>query len=283
MVRKIKRKKKLKTRILLDYLFKIMVIILAVLLFVPLLLLLFFIIKNGLPALNWDFFTKLSKPVGSLEKGGIMHALIGSVLLIGLSSLISIPLGISIGIFLSEYKNHRLASFVRLSVNILQGIPSIVIGIIIYLWIVLPFKTFSVLAGSLALSLVMLPIIIKSTEETFHLVPLSLKEASLALGVPYYRTILKVILPTGFNSILSGILLGVARISGETAPLLFTAFGSPFTNWHLLKPVNSLPLVIYNYAVSPYQEWQQIAWGASLVLVLFVLGLGLTARFFAKS
>ncbi|MFA5879375.1 MAG: phosphate ABC transporter permease PstA [Candidatus Margulisiibacteriota bacterium] len=280
MVRKIRKKKNLKTRIFFDYLFRAIILLFTLLLFMPLIMLLFFIVANGLPALNFDFFTKLPTPIGSLEKGGILNSLVGSGLLISLSLVISIPFGILTGIFLSEYKNHPLASFTRLAVNVLQGIPSIVIGIIIYVWIVMPFRNFSLLAGSIALSLIMLPLTIKSTEETFHLIPLSLKEASLALGVPYYRTIIKVILPTGFSSILSGILLGIARISGETAPLLFTAFGNPHLNFNLLKPTNSLPLLIYNYALSPYQEWQKAAWGASLVLVIFVLALGIIARIF---
>ena len=171
---------------------------------------------------------------------------------------------------------------VRICVEILQGIPSIVIGITAYLWIVVPLGGFSALSGGIALALMMLPMIVRSTEETLKLIPHSLKEASLGLGVPYYRTMIKIIVPAGFNGILTGILLGVARVAGETAPLLFTAFGNPFMNLNVAQPVNSLPLIIYNYATSPYADWQQIAWGASLVLLLFVLCLSILTRTLIK-
>ena len=162
--------------------------------------------------------------------------------------------------------------------EILQGIPSIVIGIIAYAWIVITLGTFSAFSGGIALSIMMLPVIVRATEETLKLIPDTLKEASLSLGVPYYRTILKVILPAGASGIATGVLISVARIAGETAPLLFTAFGNPFMEMNVLKPVNSLPLLIFNYATSPYPEWHALAWGASFVLVFFVLAL----NFFAK-
>ena len=171
-----------------------------------------------------------------------------------------------------------MAYLTRLSIEILQGIPSIVIGIIAYVWVVLPMGSFSALSGGVALGIMMLPVIVMATEETLKLVPDSLREASLALGVSYPRTILKVILPAGLSGILSGILLGIARVAGETAPLLFTAFGSPFMNQNILKPINSLPLTIFNYATSPYPEWHTLAWGASFVLIAFVLGLNLITK-----
>jgi phosphate transport system permease protein len=165
-----------------------------------------------------------------------------------------------------------------LAVETLQGIPSIVIGIIAYIWVVLTMGSFSGLSGGAALALMMLPVIITATEETLKLIPDSLREASLALGVSYPRTILKVVIPAGLSGILTGILLGVGRVAGETAPLLFTAFGSPFMNFNILKPINTLPLMIFNYATSPYPEWHTLAWGASFVLVVFVLGLNLFTK-----
>ena len=159
-----------------------------------------------------------------------------------------------------------------------SGVPSIVMGIIAYAWIVMPLGSFSVLSGGVALALMMLPLVIKATEETLKLIPESLKEASFALGVPYYKTMLRVVLPAGKSGIMSGILLGLARVSGETAPLLFTAFGNPFMNVNIFRSSNSLPLLIFNYATSPYQDWQQLAWGASLLLVLFVLSLSILAK-----
>jgi phosphate transport system permease protein len=199
-------------------------------------------------------------------------------MLIILSGVISIPCGIAAGIYLSENKAGKLASGIRLSVVVLQGTPSIVIGIIAYIWIVAPLRTFSALSGGIALSIMMLPVIVKTTEETLKLIPYHLKEASLALGVPYYRTILKVILPSGISGILTGILLSVARITGETAPLLFTAFGNQFMNINIFKPIDSLPYRIFYYAMSPYPEWHSFAWGASFILVVLTLALNLIAR-----
>jgi phosphate transport system permease protein len=249
---------------------KTIVVLFTVIVTLPLLLVLFYIFKRGISAISWDFLANLPKPVGEIG-GGIFNALIGSAIIIGMAAVIAIPFGVSIGIYLSEFRKTKLAYWTLLSVDVLQGIPSIVIGIVIYLWIVKTMGSFSALSGSIALSLMMLPSIIKSAEETLKLIPDSLKEASLSLGVPYYRTILKVILPAGISGILSGVMLGIARIAGETAPLLFTAFGNPFTNTNILKPMASLPLVIFNYAISPYDEWHELAWGAAFILILFIL------------
>jgi phosphate transport system permease protein len=210
--------------------------------------------------------------------GGISNALIGTAILIVISCVFAVPLGVFAGIYLSEHKRGRLSYLVRLCVEILQGTPSIVIGIIAYLWIVIQMGSFSALSGGIALGIMMLPIIVKTTEETLKLIPQSLKEASLALGVPYSKTILKIVIPAGISGIATGILLSVARIAGETAPLLFTAFGSPFMNFNVFKPINSLPLLIFNYTTSPYPEWHSLAWGASFILVAFVLVLNLIAR-----
>jgi phosphate transport system permease protein len=268
-------------RIRVDKLFKALVIILSLSSIVPMFLILFMIAKNGVSVIDWQFLSHLPKPVGEAG-GGIANAIWGTLLLIGLSSVFSVPLGIFGGIFLAEYRESKLAYLIRLSVEILQGIPSIVIGIIAYVWVVMAMGSFSALSGGVALGIMMLPVIVMATEETLKLVPDSLREASLALGVPYARTIMKVILPAGLSGILSGILLGIARVAGETAPLLFTAFGSPFMNLNILKPINSLPLTIFNYATSPYPDWHTLAWGASFVLIAFVLGLNLITKLVTK-
>jgi len=268
-------------RIMADKLFKALVIVLSLCSIVPMFLILFMIAKNGVSVIDWQFLSHLPKPVGEAG-GGIANALWGTLLLIALSFVFSVPLGVFGGIFLAEYRGSKLAYLTRLSVGILQGIPSIVIGIIAYVWVVMPMGSFSALSGGVALGIMMLPVIVMATEETLKLVPDSLREASLALGVPYSRTIMKVILPAGLSGILSGILLGIARVAGETAPLLFTAFGSPFMNLNILKPINSLPLTIFNYATSPYPDWHALAWGASFVLIAFVLGLNLITKLVTK-
>lgn len=271
----------LQSRLVKDALFKCVIGVLAILLMVPLLFILGYIVSKGFPVFSWEFFTQLPKPVGELG-GGVSNAIVGSLMLMGLATLFSVPFGVLIGVYLAENKTSKLAEFTRLCIDILQATPSIVMGIIAYVWIVVPMGGFSVLSGGIALALMMVPLISKSTEETLRLIPESLKEAAYALGTPYYITMLKVIIPAGKKGILSGILLGVARVSGETAPLLFTAFGSPFMTTNVLKSANSLPLLIFNYATSPYQDWQNLAWGASLLLVLFVLSLSILSKVVIK-
>jgi phosphate transport system permease protein len=273
--------RKIEFRMAKDRGFEAMVIIFSFLSMIPLFLILFYILRNGLSSLSWEFLIELPKPVGEVG-GGIANAIVGSVLLIIIASLPAIPMGVMAGIYLSEHKRGRVSYLLRLAAEVLQGTPSIVIGIIAYLWVVISMGGFSALSGGIALGIMMLPVIVRATEETLKLIPDSLKEASFALGVPYHRTILKVILPAGLSVITTGILISVARIAGETAPLLFTAFGNPFMNWNIIKPVNALPLLIYNYATSPYPEWHSIAWGASCVLVSIVLVLNLVARIIAK-
>ncbi len=267
----------IRARIIKDMVFKALVVLFAIVSILPLLLILYYITKNGIAVINWEFITSLPRPIGEAG-GGIYNAIVGTLYIIVLSSVFSVPFGISAGIYLSEQKEGKLAEVVRLCVVVLQGIPSIVIGIVAYLWIVAPLQGFSALSGGIALSVMMLPVIIKTTEETLKLIPYHLKEASLALGVPYHRTILKVILPAGFTNILTGILLSVARITGETAPLLFTAFGNQFMNYNILKPIDTLPYRIFFYAMSPYPEWHTFAWGASFILVVLVLGFNMIAR-----
>ncbi|MEO8823276.1 MAG: phosphate ABC transporter permease PstA [Ginsengibacter sp.] len=260
-----------------NILFKSVIILGTLISTLPLLLILFYIFKQGVSAINWHFLTHLPNPVGETG-GGVSNALVGSIMILLVSAVIAIPVGIVVGIYLSEVKNSKLGYYCRLAVDVLQGIPSIVIGIIIYEWVVRPMGGFSALSGSVALALMMLPSIIKSTEETLKLLPESLKEASLALGVPYYKTILKVIVPTGLSGISAGVILSIARVIGETAPLLFTAFGNPFMTTNILNPMSSLPLIIFNYATSPYDDWHQLAWGASMLLILMILILNIISK-----
>ena len=256
--------------------FKTLVIFLSGFSIIPLFLLLLFIIKNGMKVISIDFLFNLPKPPGE-SGGGILNSIVGTALLILIASSFSIPTGILIGIFLAEVKN-RFTEILRVLANVLQGTPSIVIGIIAYIWIVRPMGGFSAFSGGVALSLMMLPMVIKSTEESLRLIPPYLKEASYALGVSYTRTILKVILPAGLEGIICGVLIGISRVAGETAPLIFTSFGNPFLNINPLKPVDALPLLIFNYAMSPYEDWHRLAWGASFILVILVMALNLIIK-----
>ncbi len=253
------------------------IILFAFLITLPLFAIIFFVLKTGISKLSWDFLVNIPQPVGEVG-GGIANALVGSLFIVAVATIMAVPLGILCGIFLSENKNTKIAYWSRLAVDVLQGTPSIVVGIVIYFWVVKPSGSFSALSGSIALAIMMIPIVIRSTEETLKLLPETLKEAGLALGLPYHKVILKVIVPCGFSGILSGAMLSVARVAGETAPLLFTAFGNPYMSTDILKPMQSLPLLIFNYATSPYEEWHDLAWGASLILLIWVLLLNITTK-----
>lgn len=268
-------------RIVKDRIFLGLVIAFSGVIILPLLLILFYIVRNGIAVIDWEFLTALPRPMGEIG-GGIANAIVGTCLIVGIASVLAVPLGVLAGIYLSENRTGRLPGAVRLCMEILQGVPSIVIGIIAYAWVVISMGTFSALSGGVALAVMMLPVIVRATEETLKLIPDNLREASLALGVSYTRTILKVVVPAGLTGIMTGVLLGLARIAGETAPLLFTAFGSPFMNLNIFKPVDSLPLLIFNYATSPYPHWHALAWGASLVLVVFVLGVNVIAKVISR-
>lgn len=270
-----------KRRILQDRIFQGTVLFFAMIALAPLFLILFTILRKGISSLSLTFLITLPAPPGE-EGGGIVNALAGTGIMVALATAFSLPPAVLAGIYLAEERERPLAKMVRGGLEILQGVPSIVVGILIYLWVVRVTGFFSALSGALALAMMMLPVITKSVEETLLLIPHSLKEASLALGVSYSRTIFKVLLPAGMAGILNGILLGVARVAGETAPLLFTAFGSPFMNLNPLKPMSSLPLIIFNYASSPYPQWHDLAWGASLILIFLVFVLNVLARLGAK-
>lgn len=260
---------------------KWVIIFLAFLITLPLVSIIYYVAKEGISAINWNFFISIPKPVGEVG-GGIANALLGSLILVVVASIMAIPVGILCGLYLSENGESRLSYWTRLAVDILQGVPSIVIGIVIYFWIVKPTGSFSGISGSIALSIMMLPIVIRSTEETLKLIPSTLKEAGLALGLPYYKVMLKVILPVGISGIMSGVMLSIGRIAGETAPLLFTAFGNPYMNTNIGKPMQSLPLLIFNYATSPYDEWHNLAWGASLILLICILLLNLFTKLLTR-
>jgi phosphate transport system permease protein len=273
--------KNIKYRIGKSYGAQIVTTIFAFACVIPLLYILGFILKAGITKINWHFLVNIPKPVGE-SGGGIINALVGSIMIIFFASLIAVPVGILAGIYLSENGKTRLAYWCRLCVDILQGVPSIVIGIVAYFWLVKPLGGFSALSGSVALAIMMLPIVIRSTEETLKLLPSSLQEAAFALGMPFHRVIFKVIVPVGFSGILSGVMLAIARITGETAPLLFTAFGNPYLSFRITKPMQSLPLLIFNYATSPYNDWLNLAWGASVILLLWVLFLNIFTKLITR-
>jgi phosphate transport system permease protein len=273
--------KNIKYRIGKSYVAQIVTTVFAFACVIPLLFILGFIIKAGITKINWHFLVNVPKPVGETG-GGIANALVGSILIIFCASLIAVPIGILAGIYLSENGKSRLAYWCRLCVDILQGVPSIVIGIIAYFWLVKPLGGFSALSGSVALAIMMLPIVIRSTEETLKLLPSSLQEAAFALGMPFHRVMFKVVVPVGISGILSGVMLAIARITGETAPLLFTAFGNPYLSFNITKPMQSLPHMIYDYATSPYDDWKNLAWGASVILLLWVLLLNIFTKLITR-
>jgi phosphate transport system permease protein len=261
--------------------FKGLTIFFAVLCTIPLFIILGYILKEGITKINWHFLISMPKPVGETG-GGVANALVGSVEIVLVAAIIAVPLGVMAGIYLSENKKSKLAFWSGLSVEVLQGTPSIVMGIVVYFWVVKPLNTFSALSGSVALAIMMLPIVVRSTEETLKLLPDTLKEAGLALGIPYHRVILRIILPCGISGVLSGVILSIARIAGETAPLLFTAFGNPFFSTNLFKPIQSLPLLIFNYATSPYEDWHNLAWGAAVILLIWVLLLNIITKIITR-
>jgi phosphate transport system permease protein len=245
-----------------------------------LLLILGYIAWRGLSSISLRFLIDTPKPVG--EGGGIGNAIAGTLLLLGLASAIGLPTGIIAGICLAEYGTGWFAGTVRFVTDTLTGVPSIVTGVFVYTLIVLPQQRFSTIAGGVALALIMIPIVTRTTEEMIRLVPTSLREGALALGAPQWRVTLGVVLPAAASGIATGAMLAIARVSGETAPLLFTAFGSRFFNWYLDQPVASLTVQIYNYAISPYEEWHAQAWAATLVLMLLILTINVSVRFFTR-
>lgn len=240
-----------------------------------------YVLQKGLPALNWSFFTSLPKPVGELG-GGMANALVGTLILVSMASTIGILWGGLIGIYLSEFGRGKLATTVRFAADLLGSVPSIVIGLFVYTVIVMPMKRFSAIAGAVALGILMIPTVARSTEELLRLVPQHIREAGLALGLPRWKVTLFLVIRGALSGIITGVLLAVARVAGETAPLLFTALGNQ--HWHsgIDQPMASLPVQIYTYAISPFEEWHRMAWAGALVLVGVVFTMNLLSRFLLR-
>ncbi len=248
---------------------------------VPLVLVLYYVILRGGASLNLAFFTQVQTS-GDEAGGGVSHAIVGSLMMVGLASCLGLPLGVLGGIYLAEFGNNRLGWVIRFAADVLNGVPSIVVGIFVYAVAVRPFHRYSALAGGLALGIMMIPTIMRTTEELIRLVPMSLREASLALGDTRWHTVLRIVLHTARAGVITGILLAIARISGETAPLLFTALGNDFMNHNITKPTASLPVTIYNFSTSAEPKWIGQAWAASLVLVALISILSIAARYFTR-
>jgi len=236
-----------------------------------------YLVYHGGSSINWNFFTKLPAPVGEIG-GGMANAIVGSAKLLLLASLFGVPIGFFGGIYLAEFSNSSVAFVVRYAADLLNGVPSIVIGIFAYALVVLPFKHFSTLAGAFALGVMMIPITLRSTEEFLHAVPRALREGSMALGASRWRTIMSVVVPAAYRGIMTAILLALARVAGETAPLLFTAFGNRYWSPGVSQPTASLPVMIFTYAISPYDDWHRQAWAAGLVLLALILIVNIFAR-----
>jgi phosphate transport system permease protein len=253
----------------------------AVIVLVPLVSILVYVVRRGLPGLSLAFFTHLPRPVGE-PGGGMGNAVLGTLTLIGLACAIGLPTGTLAGVYLAEVGRGRLARVIRFTADVLGGVPSITIGVFVYALVVVSMRRFSALAGGVALAIVMIPTVTRTTEELLRMVPAHLREASLGLGVSAWRTTLFVVLRTAAPGIATGVMLAVARIAGETAPLLFTAFNNRYWGFELDRPIASLPVQILTYATSPYKDWQDQAWTGALVLVSIILVLNLTARFLAS-
>ncbi len=231
----------------------------------PLLLVFFHLLSQGASSINWAFFTQLPKPVGEAG-GGMANAIAGTFILISLASLLGVPVGVLGGIFLSEYTHRRLNRWIRFTADVVNGVPSITWGMVVYGLVVVPMKGFSTLAGALVLGLMMIPLIMRTTEEVLQLVPNGYREAALALGIAQWRMIAQIVVRTAMKGIVTGVLLALARVAGETAPLLFTAFGNGYWTHRLTEPIAALPLQIFNYAISPYDDWHRQAWAGALGL-----------------
>lgn len=270
-----------KRRQLVDWFMTYIVSLSALVVILVLGFILVYVILQGAPAFNVSFFTELPKPVGEVG-GGIANAIVGSLLLIVLASVLGIPVGIFTGVYLAEYGKNRFGETVRFLADVLSGVPSIVIGIFVYALIVLAMGHFSALAGGIALGILMIPTVARTTDEVLRLVPNSIREAALALGASRWRTALTVVVPAGLSGIATGVILALARVAGETAPLLFTVLGNRYWSTSLDQPIAALPLQIFTYATSPYKDWHAKAWAGALVLILLVVVMNLIARLIAR-
>jgi phosphate transport system permease protein len=253
-----------------DHLMTGVAVLTVVLVLAPLIAIFGYLVYRGVGSINWAFLTQTPKPVGELG-GGMANAVAGSAFILGIASIIGVPFGIGAGIYLAEFGRNRFGSGIRFTADVLNGVPSIVIGIVAYSIVVLYQKHFSALAGGVALAIMMVPTICRTTEEMLLLVPQALREAAYGLGIPRWRTTLSITLRTATSGVITGIMLAFARVAGETAPLLFTAFGNQFWSLHYDQPTAALPLQIYVYALSPYDDWHRQAWAGALVLIVLIV------------
>ena len=254
----------------------------AVVALIPLILIFFYTINRGVSYLNLDFFIQMPKPVGE-SGGGMANAIVGTLVLVSTGSAIGLPIGVLTGIYLAEFGNNKFGYFVRFMTDVLSGVPSIVAGVVAYGLVVVPMKHFSALAGGVAMAILMIPTVTRTTEEMIRLVPHSYREAALALGIPQWKTTMQIVVRTAFRGIVTGILLSIARIAGETAPLLFTALGNRFWSTSLNQPIGSLTVFIYDYAKAPFEDWNNQAWTAALVLIILISGLSFAVRVVTRS
>ncbi len=242
-----------------------------------LLVILMYILRQGFPALNWDFFTQNPLPVGEVG-GGIANAIAGTFIVVGLAALFALPIGVGTGVYLSEFGRNRFGDVVRFLADVLSGVPSIIMGVFAYMVVVVQQGHFSALSGGFALGVMMLPVVTRTTEEMLRMVPDSVREAGLALGLPRWRVLIHAVIPAASRGILTGIVLALARVAGETAPLLFTAFGNPYFSLDINQPIATLPHTLFVYAISPYRDWHQKAWGTALVLTALIFVASLLVR-----
>jgi phosphate transport system permease protein len=253
----------------------------AVLVVTPLVLVFYHLIREGFTSINWAFFTQLQKPVGEVG-GGMANAIAGTFILLAQAALIGVPVGVLGGVFLSEYGGSKLNWCIRFAADILNGVPSITWGIVVWALMVVPMHGFSALAGGVVLGLMMIPLVMRTTEEVLQLVPGGYREAALALGISKWKTIVQIVIRTALKGIITGVLLALARVAGETAPLLFTALGNQNWTRSLTEPIAAMPLQIFAYAISPYDDWHRQAWAGALVLLLFVLCINISVRFLTR-
>lgn len=248
---------------------------------IPLVSVLGILIRKGIGRLDWEFFTQLPKPIGEIG-GGLAHSLLGTLILVTCASLIGLPIGIGCGVMLSEFPRNRISPYLKTAIDLLNGMPSIVVGLFVYAMVVVPFHHFSGAAGSIALAIILIPTLSKTTEEVLKIVPASIREAGLALGIPRWKVILRIVVWGSRTSIVTGAVLALARVAGETAPLLFTSLNADFWPKSLGSPMSTLPVQIFNYAISPFDEWNALAWTGALVLVIFVFISNLLMRWLVR-
>lgn len=253
----------------------------AVVVIAPLVLIFYHLVKEGFSSINLAFFTQLPKPVGETG-GGLANAIVGTFILLAQAAVFGVPIGVLGGVFLSEYGSSHLNRWIRFAADVLNGVPSITWGMVVWALLVVPMKGFSALAGGVVLGMMMIPLVMRTTEEVLQLVPNGYREAALALGIAKWRTIVQIVMRTALKGIVTGVLLALARVAGETAPLLFTALGNRFWTHKLTEPIAALPLQIYEYAKSPYEDWWRQAWAGALVLLLFVLFVNVGVRFLTR-